>query len=196
MGVVLAGGDGRRMGGSKAIVNLGGRPLISYPLDAVRRGVGNAAVVAKFASELPDLPSLTVWIEPDEPKHPLVGIVHALELSAGRPVLVCAADLPFVTSDLVRDLARAAPGAAPAVVAGGKRGIQPLLGCYQPEARDLLARWASAPADQVRLTEVVTELGVRIHEVEDEDALFNVNSPDDLLQAAAMLDRRGALTRT
>src|SRR5579859_7302314 len=132
VGVVLAGGDGRRMGGSKAIVNLGGRPLISYPVDAVWRGVGNVAVVAKFASELPPLPGLTVWIEPDEPRHPLVGVVHALELSAGRPVVVCAADLPFVTPDLVRDLAQADPGGAPAVVAGAKGGLQPLLACYRP----------------------------------------------------------------
>lgn len=196
VGVVLAGGAGRRIGGSKAIVNLGGRPLISYPLQAVWRGLGNAAVVAKLASELPDLPGLTVWIEPDEPRHPLVGIVHALELADGSPVLVCAGDLPFVTPELVRELAQADPRGAPAVVAGGKQGIQPLLGCYQPQARALLAPWAGAPADEVRLTGLVTQVGARVLRVEDEEALFNVNSPDDLLLAAAMLDRGGAASRT
>jgi molybdopterin-guanine dinucleotide biosynthesis protein A len=180
------------MGGSKALVKLGGRPLLSYPLEAVWRGLGNVAVVAKVDSELPELPGLTVWIEPDSPRHPLVGIVHALELADGRPVLVCAGDLPFVTPAVVRSIAEADPAGAPAVVAGGKRGIQPLLACYQPEALARLLRHARE--GEARLTELVAELGVRRLEVADE-ALFNINSPDDLLVAAAMLDRRAAAPR-
>ena len=35
VGVVLAGGMGRRIGGSKATVELAGRPLLCYPLDAM-----------------------------------------------------------------------------------------------------------------------------------------------------------------
>ena len=37
IGVVLAGGSGRRIGGSKAIVKLRGQPLITYPLAALGR---------------------------------------------------------------------------------------------------------------------------------------------------------------
>jgi molybdopterin-guanine dinucleotide biosynthesis protein A len=33
---VLAGGRGDRIGGAKAMVELRGRPLIRYPLDALR----------------------------------------------------------------------------------------------------------------------------------------------------------------
>lgn len=182
------------MGGPKALVKLGGRPLITYPLEAVWRALGNVAVVAKIGSELPELPGLTVWIEPDLPRHPLVGIVHALELADGRPVLVCAADLPFVTAALVSAIASADAGGAPAVVATGRRGIQPLLARYEPEARGLLSGWVSASPGEVRLTELVARIGARTVEVADEDALFNVNSPDDLLLAAAMLDRRQAPT--
>jgi molybdopterin-guanine dinucleotide biosynthesis protein A len=38
-------------------------------------------------------------IEPDAPSSPLLGIVEALALAGDRPVLVCPADLPFVTPD-------------------------------------------------------------------------------------------------
>jgi molybdopterin-guanine dinucleotide biosynthesis protein A len=192
VGVVLAGGEGRRIGGAKALVELGGRPLICYPLEAVRRALGDVAVVAKLGTELPELPGLTVWIEPDTPRHPLVGIVHALGLAGGRPVLVCAADLPFVTPALVGALAWADAGGSPAVVASSEGRIQPLLGCYQPCACGLLAPWLAGAAGEVRLGELVARLGPRTVEA-PQQALFNVNTPDDLLVAAAMLDRRGTL---
>ena len=98
VGAILAGGGGRRIGGDKAIVELPGRPLICYPLEAVREALGQVAVLAKADTELPSLPGVTVWIEPDARRHPLVGITQALALADGRPVLVCAADLPFVSA--------------------------------------------------------------------------------------------------
>jgi molybdopterin-guanine dinucleotide biosynthesis protein A len=53
-----------------------------------------------------------------------------------------------------------------------------------------LAQAARHP--EIRLRDVMSALGVSLYEVEDPDLLFNVNTPDDLLQAAAMLDRRRA----
>jgi molybdopterin-guanine dinucleotide biosynthesis protein A len=196
IGVILAGGIGRRIGGSKAIVGLSGRPLISYPLQAMAGALEQVAIIAKADTKLPSLPGVTVWIEPDEPRHPLVGIVQALALADGRPVLVCAADLPFVTSDLIGRLANADPQGAPAVLAAHKGEIQPLLGCYRPSAIDLLG--PAAREAKVPLRAAVSALRPHLIEVDDPDLLFNVNAPDDLLQAAAMLDRRQAprATRT
>lgn len=188
LGVVLAGGPGRRIGGAKAVVELDHRPLISYPLEAVWRGVGSVAIVAKLDTELPSVVGATVWIEPEEPRHPLTGILHALSLAAGRPVLVCAADFPFVTPALVAEIARADPGGAAAVVASAHGQMQPLLGCYQPRALDLLSDAQRDPERPLR--EAVAALDPVLYEVYDPDALFNVNTPDDLLQAAAMLDRQ------
>ena len=45
--MILAGGLGRRIGGAKAVVQLGGRPLISYPLQALQAALGEVAIVAK-----------------------------------------------------------------------------------------------------------------------------------------------------
>jgi molybdenum cofactor guanylyltransferase len=183
VGVVLAGGLGRRIGGSKALVKLNRRPLISYPLEAVWRALGNVAIVAKIDTKLPTLPGVAVWIEPDEPRHPLTGIVHALVMSEGRAVLVCAADMPLVSAELVAAIACADPGPAPAVVASAGGELQPLLGCYHPRALELLA---GAEAG-IPLREAVAAIGPVTYEVTDPNALFNVNSPADLLQASAML---------
>jgi molybdenum cofactor guanylyltransferase len=193
IGVILAGGLGARIGGSKAVVQLRSRPLISYPCDALRAALGEVVVLAKSDTELPSLPGVTVWVEPQTPRHPLIGVMHALELADGRPILACPVDLPFVTPEVIRQLVDADPGSAPAVVAAAGGRTQPLFGCYQPRARELLEQTGFGPEMPAR--QAIAAIGARVLEI-DPLALFNVNSPDDLLQAAAMLDRVRAASRT
>ena len=91
IGVVLAGGAGRRIGGDKATVELEGRPLLHYPLSVLRAVLDEVAVVAKQSTVLPGLDvEIAIWLEPEEPRHPLAGIVHALRCARGRPVVVVA----------------------------------------------------------------------------------------------------------
>jgi molybdopterin-guanine dinucleotide biosynthesis protein A len=191
IGVLLAGGRGSRLGGAKALAPLGGQPLICHALAALRGAVGEVAIIAKPDTELPEIAGVAVWREPAEPRHPLVGIVHALACADGRPVLVCAADMPFVTRDVLAALAAADPAGAPAVVAtSAECGLQPLLGCYEPAAGALLAEAAREGTAPVR--GVVSALGPRLFEVTDPQVLFNVNSAEDLAVAEALLgDMRG-----
>lgn len=66
IGVVLAGGAGRRMGGAKASTPLAGRPLIAYPIAALRAVLAPVAVVAKRDSGLPPVGyGVEIWREPD-----------------------------------------------------------------------------------------------------------------------------------
>jgi molybdenum cofactor guanylyltransferase len=185
IGVVLAGGLGRRLGGPKASVQLRGRPLISYPLRALHEALGNVVVVAKLDSDLPRMTGVEVWTEPDLPRHPLTGVVHALSLAGGSPIMVCACDLPLVTPALVGQIAAADPGGAPAVVARSEGRLQPLLGRYEPVALGPLA--AALGREGTPLSEAVWALGPRLVDVADPDLLFNVNAPEDLLRACALL---------
>ena len=139
------------------------------------------------------MPGVTVWVESEAPRHPITGILHALAVAEGRPVLVCAGDLPFVTPELIGQVADAEPGGAAAVVACAAGRLQPLLACYQPQALGLLSA-ARVRAEQP-LRDAIAAIDPARYEVEDPDLLFNVNTPDDLLQAAAMLDRRKTATR-
>jgi molybdopterin-guanine dinucleotide biosynthesis protein A len=185
MGAILAGGLGRRLGASKPTVHLRGRPLISYPLEALRQSLGDVVVVAKRDSELPPLPGVEVWIEPDLPRHPLAGLVHALGLAGGSPVVACACDLPLLTASLIREIADADAGGAPAVIASAQGRLQPLLGCYQPAALGPLN--AALGREGMPLREAVEALSPQIVEVSDPTLLFNVNTPEDLLQACSLL---------
>ena len=194
VGVVLAGGLGRRIGGGKAVVKLEGRPLLTYPVEAVWRAVGNVAVVAKRHSELPTLPGVEVWIEPDRPRHPLAGVIHALRRADGRPVLVCPGDLPLVSETLLRLLAGRDPGGAPAVLATAAGRFEPLLGCYQPAALEPLVAALTAVTISARVA--VTGLAPRVVEVKEPSELLNVNRPEDLLRAAAALRNRERISQT
>jgi molybdenum cofactor guanylyltransferase len=149
IGALLAGGTGRRLGPGAL---LGGRPLASYPAAALAGVCERVAVVCKRGTSLPELPGTERWDEPDEPRHPLTGIVHALE-TAGGPVLICAADMPFVTADACRTLLGAA-GTTPAVVATASGVPQPTFGLYAPAA---LESFREAPED-APLTRTVESL--------------------------------------
>jgi molybdopterin-guanine dinucleotide biosynthesis protein A len=187
VGAVLAGGASRRMGTPKATLELGGRPLLEYPLAAVQGAGLEPAVVAKRHSTLPPL-AVPRWDEPAEPTHPLTGIVAALAAARGRPVLAVACDMPFVTAELVADLAA---HTAPLVVPEADGRLHPLLARWDPA---LLPTLRDALAREAPLHELAEELAAtRIVEAElrrfGEPArlLFNVNDPGDLERAAAML---------
>lgn len=199
IGVVLAGGSGRRIGGAKAIVELRGRPLVEYPLRALQEVLTDVVVVAKRGSALPPLSGVPVWVEPAEPRHPLAGIVHALEGAGAavprpegaREILVSAGDLPFLAPELVARLVRVDAGDRAAVVprAGGR--LQPLLARYAPGAYAPLA--AALRRDPLpSLTDAVAALDPVILDVDDARPFFNVNAPEDLLTAAGLLDSGAA----
>jgi molybdopterin-guanine dinucleotide biosynthesis protein A len=189
---VLAGGLGRRIGGDKAIVELEGRPLLEYPLHALLAVLDEVAVVAKPDTALPTLdPRVAVWLEDDEPRHPMAGVLQALRCAEGRAVVVLAGDMPFVPPLLVRALATADALGAAAVVARSGHGLQPLCARYEPSALAALEGFdATAPARAL-----VGALDPLVLEVVDEGLLINVNSPEDLLMAATTLSAGGAPAR-
>jgi molybdenum cofactor guanylyltransferase len=184
IGAVLAGGGGRRGGrGSSPGALLAGRPLVSYPVGALADVCDRIAVVCKEHTSLPELPGTERWNEPAEPRHPLTGIVHALE-TAAAPVLVCAGDMPFVTADACRTLLQAA-ASSPAVVATAAAILQPTFGLYTPAALEAMR---AAPED-VPLNKTIESLGpVRV--ALPPALVRSVGNAEQLADAEALLAQR------
>jgi molybdenum cofactor guanylyltransferase len=181
IGALLAGGAGSRLGGgSKAAALVAGRPLASYPAAALGAVCERVAVVCKRDTTLPSLPGVERWDEPDSPRHPVTGIVHALE-TAGGPVLVCAADMPFVTADACRTLLHAA-GSSVAVVASAEGVLQPTFGLYAPAALHVL-RAAEPDAPLTRTVEALEPARVALPAA----LVRSVNTPEELADASAQL---------
>ena len=189
---VLAGGRGSRLGGDKARAVLDGQALITYPLSAAREAGLEAIVVAKRSSRLPSLAG-RVRYEPEQPEHPLTGVVRALEYAhergAGGAVLI-ACDMPLVTPGLLRWLAEL-PGAAMVQLEGRPQpALARVRSSHLPQLRaSLLAETSLAGA--------IVELEPRIVDERDlrefgapEELCLNVNRPEDLERAALILARR------
>ena len=189
LGAVLAGGAGSRLGGAKAAAPLAGRPLISYPLESFAEAGIETVVVAKAKSELPEI-SVPVVTEPEEPRHPLAGIVTALDHAAGRPVVVCACDMPFVPPPLLRRLATLDH---PLAIAQSGRHHHPLLGRYSPEVRESLRSGLAAGASTTHTVMSLGPLvltGADLHRFGQPRLItFNVNTRGDLDYAASIVTR-------
>jgi molybdopterin-guanine dinucleotide biosynthesis protein A len=169
------------MGGDKALVALDGRPLVHFPLEALRVVLDDVVVVCKEDTILPPLPApVSIWCENDPEHHPLIGVAAALREAGGRSIVVCAADMPLVTPEAIRALLAAPEGAAAIGFAAGR--LQPLLARYDPSALPVFdAMDIEEPASRVveRLDPTVVTL--------PDDTAWNVNAPEDLIQASVLL---------
>jgi molybdenum cofactor guanylyltransferase len=191
MGAVLAGGRGSRFGGPKAGIELAGRALIDYPLAALERAEIEAVVVAKRSTPLPAL-EVPVWYEREEPAHPAVGIVTALQRTPSETMIVVGCDMPFVSPELLSYLS-SLPDTTAVPFVGGR--FQPLLGRYP---RVVAPSFAYALGHELSLQKVVAELEpAQLTEDalrpfgEPERLLFSVNTPDDLTAAKEWLAATG-----
>jgi len=174
------------MGAPKACLELGGRPLIAYPIESIVGAGLDLVVIAKPGSELPPL-DCPVIREADPAVHPAAGMIAALRATQ-TPVVVLPCDMPFVPPELVAFLAALDAQAALACVAGR---FQPLLARYAPSAHAVLEaaiergeplRDAIGALDPLILRDVdLARFG------EPERIAFNVNDRDDLAAAERLM---------
>jgi molybdopterin-guanine dinucleotide biosynthesis protein A len=189
---VLAGGRGSRLGGRKPTADLAGRPLISYVLDAAQDTGLPVAIVTKGDAPLPELDAEVV-LEPDEPRHPLAGVLAAMRTMPDDPeaaVLAVGCDSPFLTSPLLAWLA----GLSGAVARRAEDRLQPLPARYPRSGEALLHESLLAERP---LRDALAALAPRIlapHEVtpfgDPQRLFFNVNDRADLRVAEEWLSRR------
>jgi len=201
VGLLLAGGQSRRMGGGdKALRLIGGVPLLDRVIERMRPQVetlvlnanGDPARFAGFG--LPVVPDSV----PDY-AGPLAGVLAGLDWTAeNRPdcayVVSVATDAPFLPRDLVSRLVRSMEksGADLACAASGGQP-HPVIGLWPVRLREDLRR---AVADEtIRKVDVWTarhRLTIVPFPSEPLDPFFNANRPEDLTTAAALLAVEGS----
>ena len=209
VGVVLAGGEGRRLGGNKAVLRLpGSRPgepgptLVDWAvtrLAAIER-VGEVVIAASdFGAELgPVDPGLRVSVAPDGPgSGPAAGVLGAVRSRPGHRLLVLACDLPLVPVDLLGDLAGSDAELAPAATdPGDPRSMNPTCALWAPPALERLA--TRIEDGDNRLYPLTRCAGLRVEPVaagrygDAEDILLNVNTAADWERARRLVERESA----
>src|SRR5437763_16501725 len=131
VGLVLAGGESRRLGSDKA--RLEGAAL---PLGAVERLAAVCAEVAVADRGRRLVPGRRSLAD-GEGRGPAAGILGGAAEYPGRPLLVLACDLPRLPAGLLAELA--GEEAADWVVPRWEGGLEPLCALYGPAALAALA---------------------------------------------------------
>lgn len=190
IGIILAGGLARRMGGQdKAFIALEGRPLLDIVIDRLAPQVDGIAInsnndPALFAGYAAPL----VPDADDSRSGPLAGVLAGLAHAQGQGashIVTVAVDTPFFPPDLVARLRQGAQSAnVPLACASTDGRTHPVFGLWPVSLRADLER---ALGDGMRKVDRWTGK----HGCADVafgtdpfDPFFNVNTPEDLDQAA------------
>lgn len=187
-GVVLAGGDSRRMGRPKAGLDVGGESLVGRVVRILQTLCAEVLIVTK--SPLDFLEFNTKIVRDLIPgQGPLGGLATGLFYSRRPWVLTLACDLPCLKSDLLvllLETARAAPAGPRVIVPRTKDGWQPLVAVYSPLCLKPIRRYLQSGGRKV---DEIRRHGVIWHEVgEDQlravdpdlESFTNINTPEEL----------------
>jgi molybdopterin-guanine dinucleotide biosynthesis protein A len=215
VGVVLAGGEGRRMGPGvpKALRRLGGRPMVVHVVERLRPQVADLVVVAN--DPMPELRRLGVPVIADPPDvraaarregrrlGPLSGILAGMEWAKRHHphvgwIVTAPTDVPFLPPDFTVRLCGHMHVPEPDV----------LMVRHDRRLEHTLAVWSVRLADDLR--QALVKEGMR--RVEDfarrhvlaelawprgASAFMNVNTPEELKRAETRLaERRRAKKRS
>jgi molybdenum cofactor guanylyltransferase len=197
LGVILAGGRARRMGGiDKGHIRIGGATILQRVLARLReqcaRLVLNAnAEATRFAVNVPIVADSVA----DFPG-PLAGILAGLDFAAAQLpeitwVVSVPSDCPFLPRDLVPRLHRArhAAGAVLACAASARRQ-HPVVGLWPVELREALRRALTQEgAHKVGEWSARYPLAIAEWPTDPLDPFFNVNTPEDIGEAERLAAR-------
>ena len=201
VGVVLAGGQSRRMGGGdKCLKPLDGKPLLAHVLTRLGPQVSRVVINANGDPSRFDAFGLPVVADNAASfQGPLAGIEAGLAWTATHApeaawVATVPGDTPFIPEDVVARLA-AGMREAPMAVASSEAGLHPVVGLWPISMLGALAE--ALAAGQRKATDWVKAQGAAVVfldavEIGDGeiDPFFNINRPEDLSTAEALL--RGA----
>lgn len=188
--VILAGGLGTRIGGKKGLKLLHGRPLIGWVLDSVSHQSEEILINANgeldpyscfgysiIADQIPDWPG------------PLAGLQVALRCARHDWVVSVPCDTPFLPDNLISGLFEAVRQSgrkeASVVLVAGRR--QPTIALYHKSVLLKLDNYLTSGGRKVNGWLETLQLGEA--QFDNEMAFKNINTPDDLVFAKAILEQ-------
>ncbi len=187
IGLILAGGRGRRLGGQdKAFVRLGGETLFERMRARLSPQVDQIAVSSNADPQVFAGSGLEVVVDL-KPGYlgPLAGIHAALTRWPQMCVLSVAVDLPFVPHDLAARLHATLGEAACAYATDGAHHALAIL--WAPGQAPAIERFLDAGERGVHAYITAHGRPVAFVAGTDSDIGFNINTPEDLAAAEARL---------
>lgn len=196
LGVILAGGRATRMGGGdKGLRLLGGRPLMAHVIDRLAPQAGPLAINAN--GDPARLAAFGLPVVADSVAGhagPLAGVLAGLDWAAAQgaqAIVTAAADTPFFPRDLTARLREAAGPSGLALAAtpdaDGKVWQHPTFGLWPVALRDDLRAALEGGLRKIVAWTDRHGAGNAVFATTPFDPFFNVNTPEDLAEAEALL---------
>ena len=186
--VILAGGQGSRIGGTKPLKLLGSERLIDRAMRMARQWSQCVAAVVRDAGQVGDVQCRQILDEPGI-EGPLAGLAATLRFGKAEGfncVLTIPADMPFLPSDLGQRLVNEFGGANAAIASSGGH-LHPVCGLWRTSALGALPDYLATGRRSLR--GFAEAIGFQAVEwpAEPEDPFFNINSLEDLVKAERLL---------
>lgn len=213
-GYVMAGGASSRFGVDKALVEIGGRPMLDRMM-GLMRGVTPKLKIVATAEKYREF-GIEMVADRWPGEGPLGGIITALldaaadsapttsnqqlqvtSHNAGAWCLIVSCDMPFLTEDWLKFLTqRAESSTAEVVLPRSAGGFEPLCACWRPRAAEALRQ---AFEQGVRkMMDGVREVKAEVLDEKDwkrfdtAGRLFwNMNTPSDYEEVRRILEAEG-----
>ena len=191
-GIILAGGKSSRMGTDKGMLELDGKPLITYAFEALSEICGNILISSSSES----YKSFGHQVIADEIPGigPIGGIYSALRKSKTEKNIVLSCDLPFVSKALLGYIMKNAPGYQVAVPWFGGQHYEPLCAFYSLSMIEKIESYIHN--GNYKLPDLFEEIKINRLVINNElefykESLFlNVNSKHDLATANNLMNNR------
>jgi molybdopterin-guanine dinucleotide biosynthesis protein A len=181
--VILAGGEGRRIGGAKPLRQLGKRRLINWALDRAQCWSNVVAVAVRDFAQAPSVNAEIV--QDDAVEGPFGGLAAGLKFvrTKGYPfLLTIPADMPFLPPDLLDRLRAAIEDFGCAIASSGGHA-HPVCGLWRASTLEKVDDYVLSGGRSLKGFSAL----VGAIEVEwaagQKDPFFNINSADDLAEA-------------
>lgn len=193
--VILAGGKSRRLGRDKTALRINGKTFLTRTVELLA-GCCSEVIVVTNTPGVYTHPQARIVSDIYPDKGALGGLYTGLAAAARPYCIAVAADMPFLSCNLMSYLASLTPGYDVVIPASGKH-VEPLHAIY--------GRACLAPMQRILLRSSAEPIisffaDVRVRKVTDEEtasvdpdrlSMFNINTPDDLAYARILLRNQG-----
>lgn len=195
VGVILAGGLSRRMGGGdKTLLPLAGRPILSHVIERLSHQVKNIIINAN--GDPMRFSSFNLEIVPDSIPDfagPLAGILAGMEWAGSQNksfshILTVAADTPFLPLKLLRRILEKKAEGFEIVLASSGGRVHPVISLWPVTLQNSL-RKAMLEEDMRKIDLFTARYKTGIVEFSDKpfDPFFNANTKEEWAEAERLI---------
>ncbi len=189
--ILFAGGKSTRMGEDKALLPFGEKAtLAQYQYERLEELFARVYISAKDASKFSGYDAVVIEdVIGKETDAPTAGFANVFkQLKAENAIFVLSVDTPFVDETIIQKFLDV-PNAQKydAIIVRTPKGIHPLCGIYSRALE--LPLFNMLIEGEHKLTKLLEKSNVFYIDIEDEDALMNLNTPQEYQRACIIQEQ-------